>query len=235
MKIAICDDQSAHIDLLKPYINEFFRIKEMDIEISDFNSGDSILETEETFDIIFLDMKLGDTTGINVAKQLKSKDSNCVIIVVTSYFEYLDDAMDLNVVRFLKKPVAQNKVYAALEKALLEINENLLVFTTTDNSIIRIKSRDIVYVESNLRTVTLYTANDTYYLKDALKKVKSSLSSFEFAVPHNSFIVNMNYITKFSREEVFLDLRGSKVSIQVANKKQPEFKRRFMAFVGDGE
>ena len=53
MKIAICDDQSAHIDLLKPYINEFFSIKEIKAEISEFLSGDSILKSNEEFDIIF--------------------------------------------------------------------------------------------------------------------------------------------------------------------------------------
>ena len=235
MKIAICDDQLAHIDMLKPYINEFFRIKEMDIEIFEFFSGESILRCQDTFDIIFLDIELGDTTGLDVAKQLKCRNSNSVIIVVTSYTEYLDDVMDLHVIRFLKKPVVQNRVYSALEKALQEINENFLTFSTRDNQIIRVKSRDIIYVEAKLKYVTVYTMSNTYCIKEPLKKVKGLLSSSDFAIPHNSFIVNMNHISKFRREEIILDMRGIEVHIQVSNRKQPEFKRRFMVFIGEGE
>lgn len=235
MKIAICDDQSAHIDLLKPYVNEFFCIKEMNVEISEFFCGDSILKTEQPFDIIFLDIELGDITGIEVVKQLKCRNSKSVIIVVTSYADYLDDAMDLQVIRFLKKPVAQNKVYSALEKALLEINENLLTFSTKDNGIVRIKKRDIIYIEAKLKYVTVYTISDKYHVKEPLKQIKVLLSSSDFAIPHNSFIVNMNYILKFRREEITLDMKGKEISIPISNRKQPEFKRRFMAFVGEGE
>lgn len=235
MKIAICDDQSTHIDLLRPYVDEFFQIKEMDIEIFEFLSGESILKCEEAFDIIFLDIELGDTTGINVAKQLKLRNSNSVIIVVTSYTEYLDDAMDLHVTRFLKKPVTQNKVYLALERALREINEKMITFFTRDNQIIRVKSFDIIYVEAKLKYVTVYTTNNTYYIKEPLKKIKASLSSSDFAIPHNSFIVNMNYISKFKREQIILSMNGKEVYIQVSNRKQPDFKRRFMVFIGEGE
>ena len=172
MKIAICDDQIAHIEVLKPYIDEFFRIKEINVEISEFFNGESILKVEQTFDIIFLDIELGDITGIEVAKQLKYRNSNSVIIVVTSYTDYLDDAMDLQVIRFLKKPVAQNKVYSALEKALQEINDSLITFSTKDNGIIRVKNRDIIYIEAKLKYVTVYTTSDKYYVKEPLKKIK---------------------------------------------------------------
>ncbi len=235
MKIALCDDQLAHIELLKPYVDEFFRIKEMDIEFFEFLSGESILKSEENFDIIFLDIELGDTTGIDVANQLKSRNSNSVIIVVTSYAEYLDDAMDLQVIRFLKKPVVQNKVFSALEKALQEINEKLIAFSTIDNGIIRVKSRDIIYVEAKLKAVAVCTRDDTYLVREPLKRIKMTLSSSDFAIPHNSFIVNMNYISKFRREEITVDACGKDVNIQVSNRKQPEFKRRFMAFIGEGE
>ena len=235
MKIAICDDQSAHIDLLKPYIEEFFQAKEADVKISCFLSGNAILEDSEKFDIIFLDIELGDTTGIEVAKQLKARSSGSVIIVVTSYTDYLDDAMDLHVTRFLSKPVSQSKVFSALEKALQEINEKLITLCTKNNEIIRLKSRDIVYIEAKLKAVSVHTAANTYTVKESLKSIRASLSSSDFAVPHNSFIVNMNYISKFKREEILLDKAGEKITIRISNRKQPEFKKRFMAFVGAGE
>ncbi len=235
MKIALCDDQAAHIELLRPYVEEFFKIKEIEAEFFEFLDGEEIIGSEEKFDIVFLDMELGYLTGIDVAKSIKDSNPNSVIIVVTSYSEYLDQAMDLHVTRFLNKPVVQSKVYSALEKALQEINENLVSFTTKDNQIIRVKSRDVIYIESRIKAVTVCTTAGTYSAKDSLKKFKEAFSSSIFAVPHNSFIVNMNYISKFRREEITIDVLGGEVNIMVSNRKQPEFKRKFMTFIGEDE
>lgn len=234
MKIAICDDQTAHLEILKPYVQEFFTGKGISAEISEIADGADVLEGDK-FDIIFLDIELGDMSGIDVIKSLKQRKSRAVIIVVTAYNEYLDDAMDLDVIRFLKKPVAQSKVFSALERALQDINENQITFTTKDKKLIRVKSREIVYAEARLKNVIVHTVSESYTVREPLKAIRSALTSTDFAVPHNSYVVNMNYISKFSREEIILDVRDRKVPVHIANKKQPEFKRRFLAFIGEGE
>ncbi len=235
MKIAICDDVLSHRDTLRPFVIEFFHSKEISTDISEYSSGTNILDSEENFDIVFLDIELGDMSGIEIAEILKEKNPNCIIIVVTSYTDYLDAAMDLHVMRFLKKPVEQKRVYSALEKALQEMNENLIMLSTKDNQIIRVRSRDIIYVEANLKAVTVCTNKKTYTVKESLKKIKTMLTASIFAVPHNSFIVNMNYISNFKREEITLDIPTGEVKIQISNRKQPEFKRRFLEFIGEGE
>ena len=70
MKIALCDDQTAHIELLRPYVEEFFRISEIEAEIFEFFSGEEMIESNEKFDIVFLDMELGSLTGVDVAKNI---------------------------------------------------------------------------------------------------------------------------------------------------------------------
>ncbi len=235
MKIAICDDCAAHIDLIKPYIVEFFSMREMSIDISEFFSGGSFLDCEEDFDIIFIDIELGDTTGIYVAEQLKKRNAKAVIIAVTSFVQYLDDAMDLNFVRFLSKPVSQKKIYAALKRAMEIIDEKIISFSTKEGEWVRLNINDIVYIEAKLKEVAVYTARGTYFLREPLKNIKTILSSSFFAIPHNSFIVNMNYITRFKREEIILSFFNEEVIIHVSNRKQPQFRRRFMAFIGEGD
>lgn len=234
MKIAICDDQTAHLEILKPFVQEFFADKGIDAEITEFTEGADILEDDD-FDIIFLDVELEDMSGIDVIRSLKQKKSRSVIIVVTAYNEYLDDAMDLDVIRFLKKPVAESKVFSALERALQDINEKQITFTTKDSKVIRIKSREIVYAEARLKNVIVHTTSESYTIREPLKAIRAALTSTDFAIPHNSYVVNMNYISKFSREEIVIDVRDRKISVNIANKKQPEFKRRFLAFIGEGE
>lgn len=235
MKVALCDDQLSQIEILKPFVSEFFTAKGTDIEIYEFSGGEAILGSEDEFDIIFIDVELGDISGIEVIKKLKQRNSRAVIIIVTAYNEYLDEAMDLNVIRFLKKPVAGQKVFSALERALQDINEKQISFTAKDNQIIRIKSKELIYAEARLKSVIIHTTSESYTVREPLKAIRAVLTSTDFAVPHNSYVVNMNYICKFRREEIVLDVRDRKVSVRIANKKQPEFKRRFLAFIGEGE
>lgn len=235
MKIAICDDVLSHRENLRPFVAEFFSEKEISTEIAEYSCGKEILGSGESFDIVFLDIELGDISGIEIVEKLKEKNANCIIIVVTSYTDYLDAAMDLHVIRFLKKPVEQKRVYSALEKALQEMNESLIMFSTKDNQIIRVRSRDIIYVEANLKAVTVCTNKKAYIVRESLKKIKTMLTASIFAVPHNSYIVNMNYISKFKREEVTIDLPDREIEIQVSSRKQPEFKRRFLEFIEEGE
>lgn len=235
MKIAICDDILSHRDAIRPYIEEFFKKKVIPFELKEYSCGEEILGSGEKFDIVFLDIELGDINGIEIAKTLKKKNHNCIIIVVTSYTDYLDAAMDLHVVRFLKKPVEQKRVYSSLEKALQEMNESFVMLSTKDNKIIRVRSRDIIYVEANLKAVTVCTNEYTCTVRESLKNIKTMLTASFFAVPHNSYIVNMNYVSDFKRDEITVELPTGKEKIQISGRKQPEFKRRFLEFIGEDE
>lgn len=88
---------------------------------------------------------------------MQSKDKHTVILIVTSYRQYLDDAMDINVTRYIDKPVTQGRIFSALDKALSIINESIITFTTKDNQIIRLRCSDIVYAEAKFKSVYVYT------------------------------------------------------------------------------
>ena len=83
--------------------------------LNQFDSGSGILESAESFDIVSLDIELGDKNGIEIAKVLQSKNPNIIILIVTSYRHYLDEAMDLNVTRYIDKPITQQRIFSALE------------------------------------------------------------------------------------------------------------------------
>lgn len=66
-----------------------------------------------------------------------------------------------------------------------------------------------------------------------MKQLRTMLAASFFAVPHNSYIVNMNYIRDFQRNEITLAEPYSNIRISVATRKQTEFKRRFLDFIGE--
>ena len=235
MVIAVCDDISLHRNALRPLIESYFTAKALPFALHEFDSGELLLASNHRFDIAFLDIEMGDLNGIEAATQLKKKNPNCIIIIVTSYTRYLDAAMDIHAIRFLQKPIAPERVHAALDKALSELNDKQILLSAKNNQILRVSSRDVIFAEANLKNVILYTAHGTYTIKESLKKLRSLLCGDAFAVPHNSFIVNMNFISDFSRTEITLRTPQGKKQIPVSGRMQPAFKRRFFEFIKEGE
>ena len=233
MRIAICDDVTECRLSVKCYAEEYFKLRHIECSIDEFQTGTDLLKSDEIYDILFLDIELGDTNGIAVAKQIQQKHKNTVILVVTAYHQYLDDAMDIQVTRYIDKPTTQNHIFSALDKAMSVINESVITLHMKDSKVARLKASDIIYAEAKFKGVFIYTKETVYRIKETMEQLRSILTASCFAVPHNSYIVNMNYIRDFQRDEIALAEPYSDIKISVATRKQPEFKRRFLDFIGE--
>ena len=233
MRIAICDNLTECRLSVKCYAGEYFKLRHIECSIDEFKTGTDLLKSDEIYDILFLDIELGDTNGIAIAKQIQQKHKNTVILVVTAYHQYLDDAMDIQVTRYIDKPATQNHIFSALDKALSVINESIITLHMKDSKVARLKISDIIYAEAKLKGVFIYTKETKYNIKETMKQLRSMLTASCFAVTHNSYIVNMNYIKNFQRNEIILAQPYSDIRISVATRKQAEFKRRFLDFIGE--
>lgn len=233
MRIAICDNVTECRLSVKCYAEEYFKLRHTECSIDEFQTGADLLKSDGIYDILFLDIELGDTNGIAVAKQIQQKHKNTVILVVTAYHQYLDDAMDIQVTRYIDKPTTQNRIFSALDKAMAVINESVITLHMKDSKVARLKISDIIYAEAKFKGVFIYTKETVYRIKETMEQLRSILTASCFAVPHNSYIVNMNYIRDFQRDEIALAEPYSNIRISVATRKQAEFKRRFLDFIGE--
>ena len=106
MKIIICDDEKEYVDTVQQKVNSFLKEKNIVAEYSLYTDCKGFMDKDaETFDIAFLDIEMGEIKGIEVAEKLKGANPHIVVFIITSYDHYLDEAMDLNVFRYIKKPL----------------------------------------------------------------------------------------------------------------------------------
>lgn len=232
MQIAICDDNLECRNSVYTYIKYYSEINNLDTAIFAFEEGGSLLRSKTKFDILFLDIELGDVNGIAVAKQILKSSPNTIVIIITNYRKYLDAAMDVNVLRFIDKPITQERIIAALEKAIDEINHSHIVIHTKENTLKKIKKSGIIYVEVLRKTTTFYTTNGVIQCKEPISHFRELLNCTFFAVPHNSYIVNLNYISLFRRDSIELTSEFFPVvKISIAPRKQAKFRKQFMSFI----
>lgn len=230
MNIAICDDEKVYRDEIESMVDEYFSGINSDYECKQFSCGKELAEDLKAYDIVFLDIEMEKMSGIETAKVLNKKNRHTVIFIITAYRKYLDDAMDLNVFRYIDKPIDKERFFKGLEKAIALIDNNDITFKTVDNELVTISKNDIVCVEVMKKKVTVSTVDGDYVAREKMDFFRNNLTASYFAIPHKSYIVNFNYVKKFKRDEI--ELKGNH-TVAIAPKKQAEIKKQFVNFVGE--
>jgi two-component system LytT family response regulator len=232
LNIAICDDETEYANDIRVHLNQYSSEHGLTFDIYDFNSGEEILASNTVFDIAFLDIEMDGINGIEVGRELQKANPDLVLIYVTAYNHYLDDALDLGITRFFDKPIDSQRFYEGMDKAISKIDNTELRFYLKDSNkgVVTVRSKDIIFVEIIGRKTKIHTKSHEYLSKDGIKIWKARLNKSYFEIPHNSYIINTNFITYYCKDYIMLDY---KYNIPIAFSKRSEFKRKFMKLMGE--
>lgn len=159
MKIAVCDDDMATREHIVTLIKELIR----DTAVVTFASGEEMLKAKEDFDISFLDVKMKELSGMDVAKHIRQEQEQngskkSIIIFVTSYEKYMNDAFDVLAFHYLLKPIDEEKFRTVFGRALKEL------------SVAEERTKRYILVKSSGVQQKVYV-KDIYYIESANKKV----------------------------------------------------------------
>ena len=165
-----------------------------DFTIDTANNPQAVADSNEIYQLAFLDIQMDELNGISLAKTLKERNCKIVIFFVTSYNDYQDEAMDLRAFRFFEKPFNVERLYSGLEKAMEYIDESYVDFYVwTDNEHKQILVDDVIYVERGNRQVTLVTTQGNFTTRETFDEWCAILQNSFFYRVHKSFIVNLHY------------------------------------------
>lgn len=229
MRILICDDENEYIQELKTHIEEYMNNRLVRYELEEATDPHDVLGNKQSYDLAFLDIQMNETNGISLAKELKTRNSKVVIFFITSYNQYLDDAMDLKAFRFFEKPIDTARLYAGLEKAMEYIDESYVDFYLyNDKSQCRVLIDDVIYIERQNRKVVLNTAKGQYVTGKKFEEWCEILPGSFFYQVHKSFLVNLHYIDRYNYTELILN-NGER--IPVASRKQADFHKYWFQYL----
>lgn len=172
-----------------------------------FKSCDSAQMAFETMekqpiDLIFLDIQMPGTTGLELLKKL---DPRPVSIITTAYPNYALEGFELDVMDYLVKPipfsrfekaVAKAREFWKLKKALQKghSNSSAYFFVKCENRFEKIMYEDLLFVEAMQNYVIFHTASKKYVSYLTLKLAEESLPSDKFIKVHKSYIVALDKI-----------------------------------------
>lgn len=229
MRIAICDDERTCIEDVIKHIDFFSKDNNIEMQQSIFTSGEELVDSGIKFDIAILDIEMDGMNGIKLGEQLRKHNPHIILIYITAHKQYLDDALNLNAVRFFEKPIDSGRFYRGLKDAIERIDNSTINFYLKDGTTTeRINAKDIVFVEIENRKSKIVTLDKTYHSAEHISFWNDNLVGTVFISPHKSYIINFNFVTSYERNYIILN---EEYNIPIAKSKQTEFYRQFIRFM----
>ena len=210
MRILICDDDTLIIEQLQKYIESYFESNHLKCpELVSFTSGESLLADKNEKDIVFLDIEMPGMNGIFVGNELKKANKNVIIFVVTSYSEYLDEAMRFHVFRYL----------SITTKIPVETKQGVYSFPASQ----------IIAIEAQERKVIVHTARQDFDSIHNMDYWLEHLPKNSFFQTHRSFIVNFEHIVDFDHSTIHLS--NQQITAYLTRRKYSSFKNAYLLYL----
>lgn len=203
MRIAVIDDEKYSREEL---IHQILQCRP-DARIQEAGSGVAGMELleREQFDVLFVDIHLGDMLGTTIASLARRMTPGVQIIFATAYPEYGVKAFELGVDNYILKPFDPERVRQVLEQCAdkdhrweaekPEPMRKIAVTVNRHTTLIDVDS--IVYIETSGsdRHSILHTADRKEYATTApLSSYESRLEPMGFFRIHKTCIVQLKLI-----------------------------------------
>ncbi len=230
MKIAVCDDEPIICQQISELIIAYSPSEP--VLIKTFTSGYALLNAEDSFDLVFLDIQLPDIDGLAVGEQLLSKDPDLILVLISSNFHYISQSYHIRTFQFMLKPIEED--FFALEfKRCLQKYQNTRGHYTiiSQREEVKLPIKDIVYIQSDLRESLFYLANGRKYATyRKLSEVAAELEGFNFLRCHKSYLVNLRWISKHHKNEVIVRIANQDRRLPISRSFQESFAQQYSQY-----
>ena len=210
MRIAICEDNREHMEILEEMVNRWAKKECEHVSIGHYESAEQFLfcmKDEPHYDLAFLDIQMSKINGLQLARIIREEDRLIFLVFTTALKKYAPKGYEVSAFRYLIKPLQENEVFLALTKAsqMIDDRKREVIIVTRGNESSRIYKDDIYYIEVDNHHIILHLKEETIRFKAKLKVFETQFREPQFCKCHRSYIVNLKYIGKISREGVEVD------------------------------
>lgn len=184
--------------------------------------------------VAFLDIKLYDLNGLELAEMISAVSSDILIVFATAYDEFAVKAFELNALDYVVKPFDEVRVFRTLNRLCSLLNhkqksqfpglgipeEHLVKLCAKKNDRLSVfNCKDIIYITAHERKTVIKLHHDSLSSFYTLKELSERLNPQDFIRVHRAFLVNLHYIKEIipwfsgSYTLVMADQQGSEIPV----------------------
>ncbi len=239
IKIAIVEDDVVCLNELKSFFARYSVEMNCSISVDGFDTADTFLTKYENgiYQMVFMDIEMPGTDGMEAAKILRQKDGDVLLFFVTNLSQYAVESYEVQAFNFMVKPITYNNFYMKMDRAIQRIKNDAYTKVTVSvkkndkfvDMIIPIS--DIRYVEVYNHSIIYHTTKGDFMAHgESMKTIAAKLESCGFFMCDQSYLINLKYITAVDKDDVYID---SDV-IKISRRKRNEFLSAVTQYISYG-
>lgn len=218
-QIGLCDDEIYQIKVNGLFLKEIASRNHYDLEYHGFQSGKQLrgyLKSNH-LDVLFLDIDLGEETGIEIAAWIAVNYPHIITIFVTGHREFAEEAFEVDAFGYLVKPYDIKKMDNVMRKAIAQLEkkdmkeEGCEIIITDENLKKKIDCRDILYIQRQQAKSIIITRQKEYQVYETITSLCDRIGD-SFIRVNQGEVVSDSLISEIKGNMVYLK-NGMNMSI----------------------
>ena len=231
--IIICEDNLQELEELQALLSQELPLFFSDYTLHTYTSGQTLCQDIEKQKVlpqlVFLDILLGDFSGLNVAKALRAQNIDSQLVFITSSREYVMESYYYCAAYYILKPVNRDWLHRALTRVTqsLQQKEKYLVLKKERDEL-RIPQSSIHYVETFGNKTFIHTEQKVFSVYKPLKEIAADLDADQFLMIQRGILSNLSYVDTIQNN--VCTLKNGK-SFSLSRKNSSALKEKYFDFL----
>ncbi|MBQ9457188.1 MAG: response regulator transcription factor [Bacilli bacterium] len=231
-RVALVEDNPEDRKRFEEVFADFCARNQCPLELDLYEKGEDFLKGfDKQYDLLFMDIELPDSNGIDICKKVRETDERVVIVFLTNMGQYAIKGYEVNAIDFLLKPLDVGVFLIKMKKILSAVKSNQAsdVKLVLNGGKCVIRSGDIVFAEVSQHEMTFHTIHGAFAERYAMRDLEKLLSKTHFSRPNYCYLVNLEYVLSIQKFD--LTLRTGEV-LQISRNRRKEFIDDFSRYLG---
>ena len=205
LRIAIVDDEPSVCEFLCRGVETALSNAEIKADVAVFNSAEAFLSGgTQPFQLVLLDIQMPGMDGMTCAETLRRRDSDVVIIFITSMVQYAVQGYRVEALDYIVKPVTEDQLQLSLGRALRKLQDrqpHTVVFRA-GGAITPASVEELNFVEAVNHSAIAHTVRGEIPCGMTLSAVESLLAPHHFFRCHAAFLINLAKVEQVLANDV---------------------------------
>lgn len=231
-RIAICEDEKVVLDFETSLVNKWAAGHGCPLELDTYISAEQFLfesEDKAPYDVLIFDIQMKNMNGMELAKALRRRGCDAVIIFITGVPDYAIEGYEVGAVRYILKPVKEELLDGLLDSAFEESQKKAEDFFLLGQGaeLEKISFDKIIYIEARGHYVFMKGLDFEREWKAVFSETSAAFDDKGFFCLRRGLLVNLSHVKRITRTDCLLD---SGESLPVARGVYKELNEAFIEF-----
>ena len=231
MRIAVCDDEEKFRNQARDMVDKL--AGSLDVVVDAYSDGNQLLAAfdKKPYDVLFLDIEMPAMDGITLAKKLRERSDSIYIVFLTGHVEYALEGYEVNALRYLTKPVQEEKLREVLRFVMDQSTSKRQLMIKEDGEELLLNIADIIYFEAQNQYVMIYAADGEHLVRYNIGDFEEQLKNDGFFRVHRGDLISLAKVKKLVKSEVLMEGEDGEISIPVSRSNVKPLKEALYAYV----